>query len=439
MAYNVLKGSVQFINSDSGSIESMVDDHSDQTIGGIKTFSSAITASGGISSTTYSATSVNSTSGSFAELTISSSTTHTPLLILDKAEASSSFVEFRKEGVKYAEISTNEYETLYIKTDATAYPIFFRQAGKTPLKFQSSMATFQSYPVHVSQSLHVTGSSFINNLSASNEISASAFFGSGQGLTNIPASGLNLGNGVENSGGNLAAKISGSSGLSLTSDGLSASPNNAISIVGGLASADEFLVADNNLSNALRKATITNLQTYMQDNLNFGGAAGSQHQIQFRDGAGSFAASSDLTFNDSTDILNVTGKITASVHVSSSQIYAGELYGNGTGVTQVQKIGFTSPYTASFNVSEQSHIVAVNTSGSSHITASLKAANIYESGAMLVFKDVAGSASANHIVIEPSGSETIDGSNTGIKIQSNYGAVTIASDGNNQFFILGVN
>lgn len=439
MAYNVLKGSVQFINSDSGSIESMVDDHSDQTIGGIKTFSSAITASGGISSTTYSATSVNSTSGSFAELTISSSVTHTPLLILDKAEASSSFVEFRKEGVKYAEISTNEYETLYIKTDATAYPIFFRQAGKTPLKFQSSMATFQSYPVHVSQSLHVTGSSFINNLSASNEISASAFFGSGQGLTNIPASGLNLGNGVENSGGNLAAKISGSSGLSLTSDGLSASPNNAISIVGGLASADEFLVADNNLSNALRKATITNLQTYMQDNLNFGGAAGSQHQIQFRDGAGSFAASSDLTFNDSTDILNVTGKITASVHVSSSQIYAGELYGNGTGVTQVQKIGFTSPYTASFNVSEQSHIVAVNTSGSSHITASLKAANIYESGAMLVFKDVAGSASANHIVIEPSGSETIDGSNTGIKIQSNYGAITIASDGNNQFFILGVN
>ena len=440
MAYNVLKGNVQFINSDSGSIESMVDNYSDQTIAGIKTFSSAITASGGISSTTYSATDISSTSGSFAELTISSSVTHTPLLILDKAEASSSFVEFRKEGVKYAEISTNEYETLYIKTDATAYPIFFRQAGKTPLKFQSSMATFQSYPVHVSQSLHVTGSSFISNLSASNEISASAFYGNGEGLSNIGAVSLNLGNGVENSGGNLAAKLSASSGLSLTSAGLGVSPNNAITIgAGGLSSNDEFIVADNDKSNALRKATITNLQTYMQGNLSFGGAAGLQHQIQFRDGAGSFAASSDLTFNDSTDILNVVGKISASVHVSSSQIYAGELYGNGTGVTQVQKIGFTSPYTASFNVSEQSHIVTVNTSGSSHITASLKAANVYESGAMLVFKDVAGSASANHIVIEPSGSETIDGSNAGIKIQSNYGAITIASDGNNQFFILGVN
>jgi hypothetical protein len=177
----------------------------------------------------------------------------------------------------------------------------------------------------------------------------------------------------------------------------------------------------------------------MQGNLNFGGAAGSQHQIQFRDGAGSFAASSDLTFDDSTDILNVTGKITASVHVSSSQVYATSFYGNGTQITQVQKIGFTSPYTASFDVSEQSNIVTVNTSGSSHITASLKAANVYESGARLVFKDVAGSASVNNIVIEPSGSETIDGSSTGIKIQSNYGAVTIASNGTDQFFILGVN
>ena len=335
MAYNVLKGNVQFINSDSGSIESMVDNYSDQTIAGIKTFSSAITASGGISSTTYSATDISSTSGSFAELTISSSVTHTPLLILDKAEASSSFIEFRKEGAKYAEINTNEFESLFIKTNLDTYPIIFRQGSNTPAKFKDRQVTFQTYPVHVSQSLHVTGSSFINNLSASNEISASAFFGSGQGLTNIPASGLNLGNGVENSGGSLAAKISGSSGLSLTSDGLSASPNNAISIVGGLASADEFLVADNNLSNALRKATITNLQTYMQDNLNFGGAAGSQHQIQFRDGAGSFAASSDLTFNDSTDILNVTGKITASVHISSSQVFATSLHGDGGNLTNL--------------------------------------------------------------------------------------------------------
>lgn len=600
MAYNVLKGSVQFINSDSGSIESMVDDHSDQTIGGVKTFSQLITASLGLSASVLYTPDINSTSASFAELTISSSTTHTPLLILDKAEASSSFVEFRKEGVKYAEISTNEYETLYIKTDATAYPIFFRQAGKTPLKFQSSKATFQSYPVHVSQSLHVTGSSFVSNLSASSEVSASAFFGSGQGLTNIPASGLNLGDGVENSSGNLTLTLSNSSGLSLDSNGLGVSPNNAASIVGGLASADEFLVADNNISNALRKATITNLQTYMQDNLNFGGAAGSQHQIQFRDGAGSFAASSDLTFNDTTDILNVTGKITASVHVSSSQVFATSLHGDGANLTNlpanqlsgtvsaaninigdglfndggsvavsasyglaasangleitasstsgldvtaaiggiavspsrtaakaspaandiiiigdsadsnkaknstltsvitlmqnngaggsntqvqfnssnaftgdnsftfnaatntlaVQEIsssgnisasffygdgsnlqnvggqeGFNS-YTADFTVPQESDIIGIVTTGSA-ITASLSAANTYGQGQRFIFKDVSGSCSgSNHIVISASGSQKIDGQST-VKIQTGYGAVTIASDGANNFYIIG--
>ena len=47
MAYNVLKGNVQFINSTTGSIESMVDDYSDQTIAGVKTFSGILTASSG--------------------------------------------------------------------------------------------------------------------------------------------------------------------------------------------------------------------------------------------------------------------------------------------------------------------------------------------------------------------------------------------------------
>lgn len=330
MAYNVLKGSVQFINSNSGSIESMVDDYSNQTIAGVKTFSGILTASSGLSASVLYAPNITSTSASFAELTISSSVTHTPLLILDKAEASSSFIEFRKEGVKHAEIRANNVETFIIKTEATSYPIWFQQAGNYPLKFQDSLATFQSYPVHVSQSLHVTGSSFINNLSASNEISASAFFGSGQGLANIPATALNLGNGLEPVGGNLVAKLSGSSGMVLGTEGLGVDPNNAISISGGsLASADQFLVADSDQSNGLRKATMTNLQTYMQDSLSFRSPAGSQNEIQFKDGAGNFAASSNLTFNSSTNILTVAGQLTASGLVSSS------FYGDGGNLTNL--------------------------------------------------------------------------------------------------------
>jgi hypothetical protein len=328
MAYNVLKGNVQFINSDSGSIESMVDNYSNQSVAGIKTFTQAITASGGISSTLYSGGTVSSTSASFAELTISSSVSHTPLLILDKAEASSSFIEFRKEGVKYAEINTNEFETLFIKTNAVSYPIFFRQAGNTPMKFQDSQVTFQSFPVHVSQSLHVTGSSFVNNISASNEISASAFFGSGIGLSGIPATSLNLGNGLESDSGNLKAKLSASSGISLTSAGLGVSPNNAFSIAGGsLAGADEFLVADNDKSNELKKATITNLQTYMQSTLTFP-PNGSDEQVQFND-SGDFGSDSSFLFNKTTKVLSVSG-VSASVNVSASQFY-----GDGANLTSL--------------------------------------------------------------------------------------------------------
>jgi len=45
MAYNTLRGTVNFSSSPTGSIESMVDDYSNQTIGGSKVFSSTLSAS----------------------------------------------------------------------------------------------------------------------------------------------------------------------------------------------------------------------------------------------------------------------------------------------------------------------------------------------------------------------------------------------------------
>ena len=46
MAYNIIKGRVEFSNSSTGSIESLVDIWRNQSIGGTKTFTSNITASG---------------------------------------------------------------------------------------------------------------------------------------------------------------------------------------------------------------------------------------------------------------------------------------------------------------------------------------------------------------------------------------------------------
>ena len=53
MAYNVIKGNVEFSGTGAGSIEHMVDDHSDQTIEGTKTFSQMVTASSGLSASVF--------------------------------------------------------------------------------------------------------------------------------------------------------------------------------------------------------------------------------------------------------------------------------------------------------------------------------------------------------------------------------------------------
>ena len=53
MAYNILKDDVEFSGVNLGNIEDMINDHANQTIGGVKTFSSTITASAGVSASVY--------------------------------------------------------------------------------------------------------------------------------------------------------------------------------------------------------------------------------------------------------------------------------------------------------------------------------------------------------------------------------------------------
>ena len=136
MAYNVLKGNVQFINSDTGSIESMVDDYSNQTIGGVKTFSGAITASLGLSS------SVGIEATSFTG-------------------AGTGITGVTAAGVTIANDANNR--VLTAKGDST-------------LQAEQNF-TFDSG----NNLLTVTG-----DITASINISGSAFYGSAEGLTSIP-------------------------------------------------------------------------------------------------------------------------------------------------------------------------------------------------------------------------------------------------------------
>ena len=127
-----------------------------------------------------------------------------------------------------------------------------------------------------------------------------------------------------------------------------------------------------------------------------------------------------------------------STHVSSSlNLSASAFYGDGTNLRNVN-LPSVALHSSSFTASVTSDILAINSSGSA-ITASLPAASTYIAGQRLSFKDVGGSGSTNNIAIEPSGSETIDGSTAGIAITTNYGAIELFSNGINSYHILSTN
>lgn len=98
-------------------------------------------------------------------------------------------------------------------------------------------------------------------------------------------------------------------------------------------------------------------------------------------------------------------------------------------------------FTANYNVTADHDVMGIITTGSA-ITASLASAATYAAGQRLIFKDVSGSCSgSNHIVISASQNhvgQNIDGQGI-VKIQTGYGAVTLASDGVASFYIVGTN
>ena len=224
-------------------------------------------------------------------------------------------------------------------------------------------------------------------------------------------------------------KISGSGGLESTSDGLRLNPS-TIAAKTTPANADTFLISDSAAGNVPKKITYQNLAVAITSSIPTLTTAGIDGAIQIKNGA-ALEGSNNLTYNTSTNILNVTGKISASVHVSSSNFV-----GSGVNLTGVSKIDYFSS-TGSFAVLPAHSLLGINSSGSV-VTASFGAANTYQPGQTFTFKDIEGSGSTNHIVIKPSGSQKIDG-NSVVKIKANYGAVSIASDGASNFYIVYAN
>lgn len=86
-----------------------------------------------------------------------------------------------------------------------------------------------------------------------------------------------------------------------------------------------------------------------------------------------------------------------------------------------------------FTAGTRDHLIAY-TSLSAGRTVSLPAASSLKVGDSYIVKDESGGASSNNIVIDPDGSETIDGAAT-FTISADYGRVEIYTDGSNWFIL----
>tara|TARA_R110000851_G_scaffold319218_1_gene483487 strand:+ start:567 stop:1691 length:1125 start_codon:yes stop_codon:yes gene_type:complete len=374
MAYNILKDDVEFSGVNLGNIEDMINDHTAQTVGGIKTFSATVTASAGVSASFFYGDASNLTN-----------------------------------------VPAGGPITAY--GDATQFRVVVGGAGTTQL----SGGVGLNYNGSV---LSVTGA-----ISSSLNISGSAFYGSGAGLTGVGAGSLSLGNGVENNSGNLQVKLNSNPGLAVASGGVKVDLS-GLTAKASLAGGDQVIIDD---SGTNKRASITSISNFVDSQINTPVVAGANTQVQFNN-SGDLGASANLTFNSSTNVLATT-QITASGNISGSAFY-----GDGSNLTGIASSGY-SFFTANFNVIAESDFIGIVTTGSA-ITASLPSAATFTAGKTFTFKDVSGSCSgSNHIVISASlnsSGQNIDGQGI-VKIQTGYGAVTVASDGVSQYYIVSTN
>ena len=146
-----------------------------------------------------------------------------------------------------------------------------------------------------------------------------------------------------------------------------------------------------------------------------GSPGGSDTQVQFNN-SDSFDGDAKFTWNDTTAELAVAS-LSSSTHISASVVHIyGEIHFEQS-AKQTSDFTIAAPIVPLYRVDTASGVV----------TASLPLLAAEFDGMWLNIKDVGLSASTNNVVVEPSGSDTIDGA-TSLKIQANGGSVGLQAD-----------
>jgi hypothetical protein len=303
--------------------------------------------------------------------------------------------------------------------------VYFNASSKTNIQ----PATTNDVDLGASSRFWRTG--YITTLSSSaisssvsvktGEITATAIVLNG----NLSSSGNINGSGLQISGGGsfgsnvtVTGSISSSANLQTAGDvtaGMNLTINNFAIIKNGLTVTGSSII-----TGSLTVIGIMSASSISGDGNNITGinganvnGVGDDWTIQFKNGVGgTLTGSSNLTFSGSTFILSANLNVTGAI-----------------------KGGYAT-YSSNTSIPNTSYFVGLN-SVSSVLTASLTGSINYPQGQILIFKDVGGYAGTNNILIQASGSETIDGA-SGVSLTANSSSVSIISNGSNGFYIVGI-
>jgi len=137
--------------------------------------------------------------------------------------------------------------------------------------------------------------------------------------------------------------------------------------------------------------------------------------------------------NDPEVTFSVSGSIgTRGTGTPGVSLFGGDLLISGSTVTRHSFMNKTTLHNTDYAVNSTMHHMLINPNV--HLTASLQSPFDAGEGRILVFKDISGNASGSNIVIT---GHPIDGA-TSFKIMTNYGSVTLISNGSSTYHIIGV-
>ena len=278
MAFNTLRGIVNFSNATTGAIESMVDDYSNQTIAGNKVFSATLSASA-----------FQSDAGSIVPPAITSITGDADerLIISDGDGTATAYAGLTFDGSSFN--LTGHLTASYFSGSAVG----LKEISLEPHKISTGLSASNLF----------YGNGFTASLAEGNQLIVSG----GQGIT-AGSQGVTI---------NFATNA----GLSFVSDQLVIDPT-ATANLASLATADQFLIFDTNGSTPVNSATIATLTSYLQSTLGFTAPGGSVvNAIQTRASSTEFGGSSNFSFDGT--LLQLTGnlaghELSASIGISAS-------------------------------------------------------------------------------------------------------------------------